>query len=396
MQDFYAIAVVPRTAEGFCIKANLRRVFVWEPALPTPDFNLKDFSAAADLRIRDYLFRRYPRGTPVDELDVEVGDEQMTEAGKAVPALGKPFAPSVNNWFVGNWRTVPVIVESATTGGDGRQSVSRLMAYKTRAEVWLQMLRDEYETELVRSPLERGLVLFSDLPLFACQSFPKPDQPGTRRFDDDSTSTGSLTPSFFDFNPNLPSMTAPQNFSNIAPYRAAVMSWNSLGQQLQRQPVGLGPEKESELRFDNPRLLDLLLTNAANLLPGDPGNQSLDQVATLFSLTPDQVNDLKANGVNDLRALASWIKFAPQIERQNRELEESLDSTSRPSSSRGGCNFLYRAWLWLLGRRPVHDVEAARPRSATMPITAGRSEQLRATLGANLQAHFEEATKQKP
>ena len=78
VQDFYAIAAVPRGDPEFCIDATLRRFVVNEPPLPNPnDVEAPDLlNDAEQARLLDYLHRRYPRGTPLDELDVDVSTGQ--------------------------------------------------------------------------------------------------------------------------------------------------------------------------------------------------------------------------------------------------------------------------------------------------------------------------------
>ena len=94
MQDFFAVAVVPR-GEGFCVSENLRRVSVMEPPLPEPpvepsrlfdtfDFNMDDF-----VRVFSYLTGKYPEGTPLEELDVSLEDRLVPDP-EAVP----PFPSS--------------------------------------------------------------------------------------------------------------------------------------------------------------------------------------------------------------------------------------------------------------------------------------------------------------
>ena len=91
MQDFYAIAVVPR-GEGFCLSENLRRVSVMEPPLPEPPvqpsrffepfkFNMTDFQ-----RVLSFVMGKYPEGMPLEELDVSVEDRLVPD-----PAAVPPF-----------------------------------------------------------------------------------------------------------------------------------------------------------------------------------------------------------------------------------------------------------------------------------------------------------------
>ena len=112
MQDFYAIAVLPR-ATGFCVQADLKRVFIIEPPLPLPpeqQFESFDvFERIHREKAVDYMNRRYRPGTPVDDLDVDIMEASripLLPAGIDIVALrnwhnevndllapGNPFPP---------------------------------------------------------------------------------------------------------------------------------------------------------------------------------------------------------------------------------------------------------------------------------------------------------------
>jgi hypothetical protein len=381
LQDFYAIAVVPRDAAVFCIKADVQRVFVIEPPLPKPDFNRPDdLSPASDMRLLNYLYSRYPRGTPLDKLDVDLGPEHVVDEQKGIMDGG--LSPVVQDWFVlGNVR---LYAGMAKTHQFGTVAVAAEMVYKRREEVWLEMLRDEYETELARSPLERGLVVSMSLSLFACRLI------GKLNFPIPPASTLALSqdelwqvPSMVDFTPYLTGVAAaaPQHLPGRDRYRAAVMAWNTLSSQVQ-------PDRKKELRFDDPRMVDLILATAVYLGPDDPANQSLDAIAALAGLPSEGLLSLKAAGVNDLHALATVVRFAPSAERRNRPRE-----AKRTPPSAGGCNLLRRFLQRRSGPEARREPVAA---PAPLPVTSAQASELRTALGAALQARFEEAQRQKP
>src|SRR5690606_35243246 len=102
-------------------------------------------------RMVQYLNRVYPAGTPLDDLDVDI-----------VGALsgGNFRRPVVELWalrLVESLVVALVVSPGATAGVAARGSAN----YKHMLEVWLDTLRDEYEREVSRSPLERG-VLFGE------------------------------------------------------------------------------------------------------------------------------------------------------------------------------------------------------------------------------------------
>jgi hypothetical protein len=99
MQDFYAIAAVPRNSSGFCIQGELRRVFVIEPPIP-PSFGIQ-FEKFDRLNLQhwaallDYLNSLYPPGTPVEELDVDIFE------GVRIPLLPATFLEmdELREWY---------------------------------------------------------------------------------------------------------------------------------------------------------------------------------------------------------------------------------------------------------------------------------------------------------
>jgi len=140
MQEFFAVLAVPKTTEGFTVDATLRRVCV----LDNPPVYPKEYS---DVEVIDYLGQLYPRGTPLDEFDVDFGLDPQ-----------KFRRPVSLQWFVwddGAWstfKTLPIPPSPPQSGA---------VIYKRIEEVWLEM----YELDLARSPLERGVVLQQSIEL---------------------------------------------------------------------------------------------------------------------------------------------------------------------------------------------------------------------------------------
>jgi hypothetical protein len=382
MQDFYAIAVVPRTATDFCIKADLQRVFIFEPPLPVSDFSLPDDgSPASSTRIFNYLSRRYPPGTSVEELDLLI---DIDSAAAAV----------VQRWHVDSMGALFDVSARYIPG----KPVPVTVFYKTRAELWLETLRHEYETALATSPLERGWVASHPLSLVACQHLENEVVVLNLELTSGITLSAEekwQLPSMVDFKPRSSTSAVSPTHSGRDQYRDAVLTWNTLDLQLTAQVSGLRPDNTKEFSFADSRILDYVLSAAANLTAEDPLNQSLDEVAGLFGLPSQLLGTLKAAGVNDLRTFATVVKFAPQIERQNRAREKSPGRGPQPQSSSRGCNSLYAFWLWLCGRRPPRGFEATPSGAESLPVTSRQAAELRTALGAALQARFDEARKQK-
>src|SRR5919106_2959048 len=159
IQEFTAVVVVPRD-QDFCVNARLRRVCLLDsPPGPLSFVELFDGNLLQLARQVEYLYRSFPPGTPLEELDVDI-------IGALTPA-GRFRRPVVELWA---FRLGPQIVEaivvspSSDAGVDQRGSAN----YKHLLEVWLDTLRDEYEREVARSPLERGVLLGENRFLDTC------------------------------------------------------------------------------------------------------------------------------------------------------------------------------------------------------------------------------------
>ena len=159
IQEFTAVVVVPRD-EDFCVDARLRRVCVLDS--PPGPFTIEerfDGNLIQLFRIINYLNRIYPIGTPLEELDVDL-------IGGLSPA-NEFRRPVVELWAL---RLLPGIVEAivlsphANPGVEKRGSVN----YKAFIEIWLELLREEYEQEVARSPVERGVLLGENRFLTTC------------------------------------------------------------------------------------------------------------------------------------------------------------------------------------------------------------------------------------
>ena len=102
-------------------------------------------------RMVNYLNRTFPAGTPLEELDIDIIGGFTS---------GTFQRPVVELW--GLRLLQELVVASVVSPGASAGVVAAGSAnYKHFLEVWLDTLRDEYEREVSRSPLERG-VLFGE------------------------------------------------------------------------------------------------------------------------------------------------------------------------------------------------------------------------------------------
>lgn len=312
IQEFTGVVVVPRD-QGFCVNARLRRVCLLD-SVPGP-FRLDEPFNGSLLqlaRIVDFIYRIYPPGTPLEELDVDL-------IGQLTPA--DDFRrPVIQVWALRLAEQVMealVVSPSSTPGQSQHGSVN----YKHFLELWLETLRDEYEQEVARSPLERGVLLGENRLLDTCFA---PEDDGFE-VTSSSTSVSPLTP--IEINPGdidiggvmTGSSTATQSVRSRA--FEMITRWNTMEQRLATLLANrkVFPEKPPSL--NDPRIVRVLIDRWEKLSPDDRRNLDFETAASALDLNDEQRRLLKAAGATDLRSIARAIKAAPGIERQNAEVQ---------------------------------------------------------------------------
>ena len=151
LQEYTAVVVVPKD-QDFCVSARLRRVCLLDvPPGRSPSIERYDNIPPQLVRMLNYVERTFHRAR-----------RSKNSMSKSFPprAAGEIPAPSHRVW------------EIASIGGflraylrrfphpTGRHGVSTAdVVYKHPLELWLDTLRDEYERDVARSPLERGVLL---------------------------------------------------------------------------------------------------------------------------------------------------------------------------------------------------------------------------------------------
>ena len=163
VQEFTTVVLVPK-GEDFCVSARLRRVCVLDS--PPGPFTLDEpFNFGLHLgRMLNYLERVYPAGTPLDDFDVDL-------VGTLPPPQADFARPTLENWAVNVTGFMMADVISPRPGTDIFTLKRASVTYKTFLEVWLETLRDEYEREVARSPVERGVLLGENRIFDTCFAF---------------------------------------------------------------------------------------------------------------------------------------------------------------------------------------------------------------------------------
>lgn len=312
IQEFTAVVVVPE-GQDFCVNARLRRVCLLDsPPGPLTFDEQFDGNLLQLARQVEYLYRTFPRGTPLEELDVDLIG--------SLPDAGRFKRPVVELWA---FRLLPQIVEamvvspSPDAGVEQRGSVN----YKHLLELWLDTLRDEYERELARSPLERGVLLGENRFLDTCF---ESNQDGALEVGETSAAVGPLfrvpiRPGTFDVG-GVVSAAADSGSSVRTRALETVARWNAMDRQLTTLLANRQSLPETPLSLKDARLLQVLVDRWAKLSPDDELNFDLERAASLLDLDARQRKLLAEAGAKDLRGIARALQAAPEIDQRNTEI----------------------------------------------------------------------------
>jgi len=306
IQEFTAVVVVPR-GEDFCVEARLRRVCVLDS--PPGPFTIEerfDGNLIQLFRIVTYLNRIYPIGTPLEELDVDL-------IGLLSPA-NEFHRPVVELWAL---RLLPGIVEAIVLSPHANPGIEKRGSanYKAFIEIWLELLREEYEQEVARSPVERGVLLGENRFLKTC--FTTTAEGGTE-VTDSSSSVGPLV--------RVPLQVGVIDVGGVKTTQTVnvrdraietVTRWNALDQQLGTLLSQQQTLPEDRIAVSDPHVVKVLIDRWSKLSADDERNFGFDRAADLLGLDDAQRRRLKAAGATDLRSIARALKVAPEIRRHN-------------------------------------------------------------------------------
>jgi hypothetical protein len=310
IQEFTTVVVVPR-GEDFCVDARLRRVCVLDS--PPGPFTVEerfDGNLIQLFRLITYLNRIYPIGTPLEDLDVDL-------IGGLSPA-NEFRRPVVELWAL---RLLPGIVEAIVLSPHANPGVEKhgSVNYKAFIEIWLELLREEYEQEVARSPVERGVLLGENRFLKTC--FATGGEDGTV-VTDSSSSTSPLVRVPINVGVIDVGGVKVTQTTNVRDRAVeTVTRWNALEQQLgtlltQEKTLPDEPVKASE-----PHVMKVLIDRWSKLSADDERNFGFDRAADLLGLDDAQRRRLKAAGATDLRTIAKALKASPEIRRHNTDVK---------------------------------------------------------------------------
>jgi hypothetical protein len=311
IQEFTMVVVVPRETD-FCVTARLRRVCLLDSPPGPLSFEERFNGGLLQLfRIVQFLNRTFPPGTPLEDLDIDI-----------ISALGSGAfrRPVVALWA---FRLLENLVEAIVVSPSTQSGVTIAgrANYKHMLEVWLDTLRDEYEREAARSPLERGVLLGENRLLSTCFARGIEDGPLTV-----ANSDASVSPLFrvkiprgiFDIG-GVKTVTAASSTRSRAVETAT--RWNAVDKQLATVLSNRVELPQTPLTIDDPEVLGVLLDTWAKLSPEDERNRPLEEAAVTLRLNKEQRQKLKQAGVTDLKGIGAALRAAPELERHDAEVD---------------------------------------------------------------------------
>jgi hypothetical protein len=265
-------------------------------------------------RLLNYLERVYPPGTPLEELDVDL-----------TPSLPNPQnfpRPVIETWVIS--ATGYMIVDAVSPPpATNAFNVSRAsVPYKHVLEIWLEVLTDEYERAVARSPIERGVLIGETRTLDTCFAFANAALTV-------SGSTVAVTPfTRFIIDPpllDLGGVTAEASVVGASVRERAYQTttrWNLLDNRLATLFANRRTFPQKKLSFSDEPLFTLVLERWSKMRADDPKNLPFDDAAKLLGLTSAQTKTIKGAGASDLRSISQLLKVAPETERYNARLSE--------------------------------------------------------------------------
>ena len=314
IQEFTAVIVVPKDTD-FCISARLRRVCLLDS--PPGPFSLDERFTGTLVqlsRMVNYLNDAFPIGTPLEELDIDI-------IGGLTPS--GPFRrPVVELW--GLRLLESLVVASVVSPGASAGVAARGRAnYKHFLEVWLDTLRDEYEREASRSPLERGVLFGENRLLDTCFGT---NETGATVVTKSNASVSPLfrvvfPPGLFDVG-GFKTLSASQNTSTRARALETTTRWNAIERQVTNLLSNSSQLQETPLAAKDPKVLGVLVDTWRKLPADDARNLDFEKAASLLQLGDAQRRLLKSAGATNLAGIASVLHAAPAIDRQNADVEK--------------------------------------------------------------------------
>lgn len=316
IQEFFAVLMIPRNSD-FCIDARLRRFAVVDDTPLPPLAAVSPAKIRAEVEaiddpskpqhnpnlpkyLRSYLMHKYPPGTPISDLDINVeGDVQHSLENGLPPEELKDV--DVGRAVVNGWGVNPsyVLLVSLTR----RKFISSQpdlvpINYKLSTEVYLEALNNQYLKDLERSPLERGSVVLREDNLQTCFA-------GISGNDTTIRSEHSSQYKKLKFESNIHLESTNDNLTQEPNYDTCVTKWNLLQNQLSYEAH---IESNIEPISLDGKFINAFLRIWSKLKEDDPKNVSLEELSSLLKIDdPDILRKLRENNIDTLKSFASLL-----------------------------------------------------------------------------------------
>jgi hypothetical protein len=319
IQEFIALVVVPKD-KNVCVHARLRRVCLLDsPPVPLAFEERFTGSLVQLARLVNYLNRAFPPGTPLDELDIDItGAVRITS-----PNVGALKRPVISLWalrLLENLVVANVVSPSEKVGVSGIGQAN----YKHMLEVWLDTLRDEYEIEISRSPLERGVLFGENRFLQTC--FVSTGEGEALKVSSSDASVSPLlrvpfTRGTFDIG-GVKTLSSGDGSSTRSGAVATVVRWNVLEAKVTSLLANNVAIEGVPFTPASPEITSILIDVWRKLRADDPRNLEFDEAAEMLGLSDKQKKLLRGAGATNLSTIASLIALAADIEHQNSEVQK--------------------------------------------------------------------------
>ena len=368
MQDFVAIAAVPRQAGRFCINARLITLHVMAPFQGIPANTSENrLPFLSKMRVIRYLNQVYPPGTPLDDLDADVFDEgtatRVTPDLRSSAIVLRWFYPQPGPFLGSQLGVVRVVYGYRLIPSQGGiDYLTKVGLYKLGAEVLLEA-NQARAAEMAKSPLRRGQVLAVQTDVRACFDVSDTLSPaGTV-----GETVEAVAPRRLRF--RSPSIRPRRRHASRPEFTArdAVAEFNILAAELEAQATRAAYETAREFRFDDPQVVQMILAFFAGLSPQDPDNLKLDQAASAFYLDQSTVEKLRECGVSDLRTMADLLLHVESYECDATEIQG------------------LRNWL----SASPHGKDLQVPEPPALAVNSAKAAAVRAKIGEALQASLQ-------
>jgi hypothetical protein len=268
----------------------------------------------------NYLNRTFPPGTPLEELDIDIIG--------SVPS-GTFKRPVVELWGLRLLERL-VVASVASPGATAGAAQHGNANYKHFLEVWIDTLRDEYDREAARSPLERGILFGENRFLDTCFGVGEDDEIGV------TSSNSTVSPLFrvplhvgiLDIG-GVKSLSSAKNASVRMRALETTTRWNVVERHVTNLLANSKSLGEEPLVASHPKVMTVLLDVWRKLPADDPRNLDFEKAASLLKLSDVQRKQFAAAGAENLSGIATALTVLPDMERQNEQAKRVREVTKK-------------------------------------------------------------------